>query len=68
LIESVNTGTVWLDDNNMQPALDLIKKLEKDDVMRDEYRNMAYEFYKYHQDSEYIYSDMFEKMKPYIKD
>ena len=68
LIESVNTGTVWLDDNDMQPALDLIKKLESDDVMRDEYRNMAYEFYKYHQDSEYIYSDMFEKMKPYIKD
>lgn len=67
LIDCPNNGTVWLDDDDMAPAMELIKKLENDPVMRDEYRNMAYEFYKYHQDAEYIYSDMFEKMKPYIK-
>ena len=66
LIDCKNNGTVWLDDDNMQPALDLINKLSKDDVMRDEYRHMAYEFYKEHQDSEHIFSDMWNKMKPFI--
>ena len=67
LIECENTGTVWLDDNDMQPAFELIKRLESDPVMRDEYRNMAYEFYHTHQDAEYIYTDMFKKMKDSLK-
>ena len=63
LINCKDNGTVWLDDNDMQPAYDLIAKLSKDNVMRDEYRNMAFEFYKEHQDSENTFAEMMQKMK-----
>ena len=63
LINCKDTGTVWLDDNDMQPAYDLIAKLSKDKVMRDEYRNMAFEFYKQHQDSQYTFAEMMAKIK-----
>jgi hypothetical protein len=66
LIDCKDTGTVWLDDDNMEPAFELIKKLENDAGMRDEWRNMAFEFYKEHQDAEYIFGDMWNKMKSYI--
>lgn len=31
--------------------------------MRDEYRNMAFEFYKQHQDSQYTFDEMMKKIK-----
>ena len=58
LINCSNNGTVWLDDNDMQPAYELLTKLANDHVMRDEYRNMAFEFYRQHQDSENTFSEM----------
>lgn len=63
LINCKDTGTIWLDDNDMQPALDLVNKLSKDSVMRDEYRNMAFEFYKLHQDSQYTFAEMMKQIK-----
>lgn len=63
LINCKNTGTIWLDDNDMQPAFDLVNKLAKDPVMRDEYREQAFEFYKLHQDSQYTFDEMMKKIK-----
>lgn len=66
LINCNDTGTIWLDDDNMQPALDLVNKLSKDPVMRDEYRNMAFEFYKLHQDASYTFAEMMDLIKKNI--
>lgn len=63
LINCKNTGTIWLDDNNMQPAFELLQKLSKDPVMRDDYREQAFEFYKEHQDSRYTYKEMFNLIR-----
>lgn len=63
LIDCKNSGTIWLDDDNMKPAFELLDKLAKDDVMRDEYREMAYEFYKLHQDATYTFKEMFSTIK-----
>ena len=63
LIDCENTGTIWLDDNDMKPAFNLLNKLSKDPVMRDEYREQAFEFYKLHQDSQYCFDEMMNKIK-----
>jgi len=63
LINCKDNGTVWLDDNDMQPAFDLVNKLAKDAVMRNEYREMAFEFYKQHQDSQYTFAEMMKQIE-----
>ena len=63
LIDCENTGTIWLDDNNMQPAFDLLNKLSKDRGLRNEYREQAFEFYKSHQDSQYTFAEMMKQIK-----
>ena len=63
LINCKDNGTVWLDDNDMQPAFDLVNKLAKDAVMRNEYREMAFEFYKQHQDSQYAFAEMMKQIE-----
>lgn len=63
LINCKDTGTIWLDDNDMQPAYDLLYKLAKDPVMRDEYREQAFEFYKDHQDSKHTFEEMMKLIK-----
>jgi hypothetical protein len=63
LSECDNSGTVWLDDDNMGPAFELLNKLAKDPVMRDEYRETAFEFYKLHQDSQYTFPEMMNRIK-----
>lgn len=63
LINCKDTGTIWLDDNDMQPAIELVNKLAKDKILRDEYREMAFEFYKQHQDSEYTFDEMMKLIK-----
>lgn len=63
LIDHSNTGTVWLDDDNMQPALDLIKELTENAELRDKYRKDAYEFYKSHQDSQYTFAEMMSRIE-----
>lgn len=66
LINCKDTGTIWLDDNDMQPALELVNKLAKDKVMRNEYREMAFEFYKQHQDSQYTFAEMQKQIESNI--
>jgi len=63
LIDCENTGTVWLDDNDMKPAFALLDKLAKDPVLRNEYREQAFEFYKLHQDAQYTFAEMMDKIK-----
>lgn len=63
LIDCKDTGTIWLDDNDMKPAFDILDKLSKDKVYRNEYREMAYEFYKSHQDAEHTFSEMMTLIK-----
>ena len=63
LIDCKDNGTIWLDDNNMQPAFELLNKLAKDPVMRNEYREQAFEFYKLHQDSQYTFDEMMNTIK-----
>tara|TARA_R110000765_G_scaffold9042_2_gene28540 strand:- start:3825 stop:5042 length:1218 start_codon:yes stop_codon:yes gene_type:complete len=57
-----NSGTIWLDDDNMKPAWDLMVKLSNDPELRDKWRKDAYDFYKLHQDSEYTFGDIFNKI------
>jgi UTP-glucose-1-phosphate uridylyltransferase len=47
----------------MQPAFDLVNKLSKDCGMRNEYREMAFEFYKQHQDSQYSFAEMMKQIE-----
>jgi hypothetical protein len=47
----------------MQPAFDLLNKLAADPVLRNQYREQAYEFYKLHQDSQYTFAEMFEQIQ-----
>ena len=56
-----NTGTIAL--NNEAP--DLMVKLANDNNMRDEWRNMMFEFWKEHCDSTIIYNDIIEKTLNY---
>lgn len=50
--KSKNSGTIWLNDEapSMIDACELMIKLSKDSVMRDEWREMAFEFWKSHAD------------------
>jgi hypothetical protein len=63
MIDDKNTGIVWLDDNDMQPAFDEIHKLANDPVKRDSTREMAFEYLKSHQDSRYTFQEMMNKIK-----
>jgi hypothetical protein len=62
LIDCKDNGTVWLDENNFDDSLKLIQKLQSDSVMRNEWREMAFEFYKGHQDSMNVFDNLMEKI------
>ncbi len=59
LTQCKNTGTIWLDDKDMSKAFNTIKQLSLDNVMRDEWRNMAYEFYREHQGTGDEFNELF---------
>jgi hypothetical protein len=63
LINTAHNGTVWLDDDNLAEAATIIARLMQDSVMRDEYRSAAYECYKAHQDSAWVFADILNKIK-----
>ena len=58
LFNDKHTGTVWFDDDNLDATFEQIKQLTASNSMRDEYRHMAFEYYKEHQDSEYTFKEM----------
>ena len=63
LSESANNYTLWLDKTNGAEVIEQVKKLTNDPVLRDEWREGAYEFYKQHQDAELTFADLMNKIK-----
>ena len=56
-LTELDSGTIWLSNDNMEECKGLINELSNDDSLRDEYRNKAFEFYSYY-DSKYVMGDM----------
>ena len=56
-----NTGTIGVDHTNAVEMTQLMVKLRNDNQMRDDWRNMMYDFWKDHCDAEVIYNDIMEK-------
>ena len=63
LTECKDSGTIWLTDTIFDESWKLMHKLANDNIMRDEYREMAYEFYKLHQDAKHTFNDLFTCIK-----
>lgn len=63
LTKSKNNFTLWLDKSNGAEVIEQVKKLASDNVLRDEWREGAFEFYKQHQDAEVTFSDLMKKIK-----
>lgn len=65
LSRSKDNFTIWLSKENsdMEDAINTIKRLAADSVLRDEWREGAYAFYKAHQDSEYVFEDLMKQVK-----
>jgi hypothetical protein len=70
LTEDENSGTIWLNEvgGDHTKEIELITKLSNDSVMRDEWRNMAFEYYHSHNSPESSFGDFFEKVnRPFEK-
>lgn len=63
LIQSSNSGTIWLNEETMEGNRVLIEQITQDPVLYDELRNEAFEFYKAHQDSDFVFVDMMQTIK-----
>lgn len=63
LTQIENSGTIWFDDERLYDTFDTIQSLSNDPVKYDEWRNMAYECYYQHQDSQYAFSNIFKKIE-----
>jgi hypothetical protein len=63
LSQSKDNFTVWLSKDNMEETINTIRKLSADSVLRNEWREGAYAFYKAHQDSEYVFEDLMKQVK-----
>ena len=61
--KSNKSGTIWLDRDNFASAGELVKKLSADPILRDEWREMAFEFWKQHSDSKIIVADILSKIE-----
>ena len=59
LTQCKDSGTIWLDHDNMLECLELIEKINADSSLREDYREKAFEFYKGHQDSSYAFTNLF---------
>ncbi len=70
--ESKNSGTVWLDGwidtgkpdvkTDWETSRDLMLKLSNDSVMREEWREMSFEFWKAHSDTQFVVTDIVNKI------
>lgn len=59
--ECKNTGTISLDRTNFKEASEIMTKLKNDNGMRDDWREMAFEFWKQHADGKAQIDDIIEK-------
>ena len=53
-----NSGTIALDYSNFDEASKIMKKLKNDSSMRDDWREMAFEFWKQHSDAKDVVSEI----------
>ena len=60
LFNDKNNGTIWFDDDNLDVTFEQIKQLTASNTMRDEFRHMAFEYYKEHQDAWYTFKEMYD--------
>lgn len=60
-INSKDSGTIWLDESNYEACRDIMTCLSADKVLRDEWREMAFEFWKSHSDSDDVVKDIVRK-------
>ena len=58
-LTELDSGTIWLTDNNMDECISTIKELSNNESMRNEYRELAYKCYSWY-DSKYVFGDMFK--------
>jgi hypothetical protein len=65
LTQCKDNGTVWLDMDNTAGTIAQIEKITLDDVLRNDMREQAYEFYKFNQDAAYTFADIHSKMEKY---
>ena len=61
-LTQVESGTIWLSEDNMNESLNLIKELSQDKDMREQYRELAQKCYSWY-DSKYVFEDMFTIIK-----
>jgi len=61
-LTELDSGTIWLSNDNMEECRDLVQELSANEELRNEYRNKSYEVYSYY-DSKYIIQEMFDKME-----
>jgi len=61
-LTQVESGTIWLSEDNMNETLNLIKELSQDKGMREQYRELAQKCYSWY-DSKYVFEDMFTIIK-----
>ena len=57
----ISDYSIFLDEESL--TLFAVQKLSADNVMRDEYREMAYEYYKTHQDADATFNDLMNTIK-----
>jgi hypothetical protein len=59
-----NTGTIWAGEvgSDLTDTINIINTLRKDSVMRNEWREMAYEYYASHNSPDSSFNDIFEKI------
>lgn len=55
-----NTGTIGLDYSNFEECKEVMIKLKNDPAMRDDWREMAFEFWKQHSDGEMVVNEIIE--------
>jgi len=55
-----DTGTIGLDYSNFNQSLETMIKLKNDPAMRDDWREMAFEFWKQHSDGEMVVNEIIQ--------
>ena len=61
-LTELDSGTIWLSDDNMEECRGLVQELSVNEDLRDEYRKKAVECYSYY-DCDYVLGDMFKKIE-----
>jgi hypothetical protein len=61
MTSALNSGTIWLDNQNIREVGETIRRLSADPIERDDWREAAFNFWKSHADATMIYKKMVEE-------